>query len=296
MNRVRRIIHADEVHQKGITGRGITAAILDSGICPHPDYMDRVIYFQDFVGRKARYYDDASHGSHVTGILGGNGRMSGGKYCGIAKECDLVHLKVLDQYGIGKMKDMIAGMEWILRNYKKFNIRVVNISVGTSGNEAEEETLLINWVERLWDAGMTVIVAAGNMGPEQGTITIPGTSKKVITVGASDDYQRGGIRLKQFYSGRGPTTDCICKPEITAPGSNITSCSNVRSEGRYYCVKSGTSMATPIVAGAVCLLLSCRPYLSNVEVKMLLKERAENLNQPKYQQGWGRMNLLKLLE
>ena len=103
MNRVRRIIYAEELHRRGIRGKGITAAVMDSGICHHPDYSDRVVCFKDFVGYQTEAYDDASHGSHVTGILGGNGVMSMGRYCGIAPECDLVHLKVLDRNGNGKV-------------------------------------------------------------------------------------------------------------------------------------------------------------------------------------------------
>lgn len=296
MNRVRKIVFADEIHQRGIRGRGITAAIMDSGICYHPDYADRVVYFKDFVGNRSSFYDDASHGSHVTGILGGNGRMSGGKYRGIAPECDLVHLKVLDQRGTGKIKDSIAALDWIIRNQKKFNIRILNFSVGTMLDDAKEDgKLLIEWVERVWDAGIVVVVAAGNMGPKQGSITIPGTSKKVITVGFYDDAVREG-RNMEYHSGQGPTSQCICKPEVTAPGANIVSCSNLRIPGRYYSTKSGTSMATPVVSGAIALLLCRDPWLSNVEVKMKLKDGVDDLGLPKSRQGWGKLNLIKLLE
>lgn len=296
MNRVRKLIHADEVHRRGITGRGVTAVIMDSGICYHPDYIDRVVCFKDFVGKKEHFYDDASHGSHVTGILGGNGAMSMGKYKGIAPECDLIHLKVLDRNGTGKVRDAIAAMDWVIRNKEKFNIRVLNFSVGTPGKDTEEEgKLLIDWVEKVWNAGITVVVAAGNMGPDRGSITVPGTSRKVITVGFYDDYVKGSVHLKAFYSGRGPTSECVCKPEVTAPGAQITSCSNLKPASRYYCTKSGTSMATPVISGAVCLLLSEKPWLTNVEVKMKLKEAADDLGLPREQQGWGRINLLKLL-
>lgn len=293
MNRVCKVIHADELHKRGIMGRGVTAAIMDSGICGHPDYTDRVVCFRDFVGHRPSLYDDASHGSHVTGILGGNGAMSGGKYCGIAPECDLIHLKVLDGNGVGKMNDAIQAMDWVIRNREKFNIRVLNISVGAPGGDTEEEAgLLLSWVEKVWDAGIVVVAAAGNMGPEQGSVTIPGTCPKVITVGFYDDEGRGN----RYFSGRGPTAQCVCKPEITAPGSRIVSCSNLRPPSRYYCAKSGSSMATPVVSGAVCLLLSREPWLTNVEVKMRLRESAEDLGLPKARQGWGRVNLPRLLK
>lgn len=296
MDRVRKLIHADELHKRGITGRGVTAAVMDSGICYHPDYADRVVCFRDFVGSRSDFYDDASHGSHVTGILGGNGAMSSGKYCGIAPGCDLIHLKVLDRFGVGKISDAAAAMDWVIRNREKFNIRVLNFSVGTMGNTSREEgELLVRWAEKVWDAGIVVVVAAGNMGPQQGSITVPGTSRKVITVGFYDDSVGNPSRKKLYYSGRGPTDDCVCKPEITAPGASVTSCSNMKSGGRYYCTKSGSSMATPVVSGGICLLLSRKPWLSNVEVKMKLRESADDLGLPKERQGWGRLNLLKLL-
>ena len=223
--------------------------------------------------------------------------MSSGKYCGIAPECDLVHLKVLDRSGSGRIRDAVEAMDWIIRNREKFNIRVLNFSVGPMLDErGEDGRLLEEWVEKIWDAGITVVVAAGNMGPEQGSITIPGTSRKVITVGFYDDAVKEGNRAVEYYSGRGPTRECICKPEITAPGARIVSCSNMKSAGRYYSAKSGTSMATPVVAGAVCLLLSEKPWLSNVEVKMKLKDAADDMGLPRCRQGWGRLNLIKLLE
>ena len=298
MNRVRRIIYAEELHRRGIRGKGITAAVMDSGICHHPDYSDRVVCFKDFVGYQTEAYDDASHGSHVTGILGGNGVMSMGRYCGIAPECDLVHLKVLDRNGNGKVSAAIAAMDWVIRNQRKFNIRVLNFSAGVQENSQEEESrLLVEWIERVWDAGIAVVVAAGNMEPARGSVTVPGTSRKVITVGFCDEVsgRHRSIRRGQ-YSGRGPTAECICKPEITAPGFQVTSCSNLRQASGYYCVKSGSSMATPVVAGAVCLLLSVHPELTNVEVKMRLRRSGDDLGLPMEQQGWGRINLLKFLD
>lgn len=297
MNRVRRLVSAEEIYKRGIRGRGITVAIMDSGICHHPDYSDRVICFKDFVGKKSDLYDDASHGSHVTGIVAGNGMMSDGKYRGIAPECDLVHLKVLDQNGTGKINNAIAAMDWVIRNRNKFNIRILNFSVGIIMDEEEEDgKLLVEWVEKVWDAGIVVVVAAGNMGPKQGSITVPGTSRKVITVGFYDDSVKEMGRSSRYYSGRGPTGTCICKPEITAPGAAIISCSNMKPSGHYYCRKSGSSMATPVVSGGIALLLSEKPWMTNLEVKMKLKDAVDDMGFPKDKQGWGRLNLIKLLE
>ena len=147
---------------------------------------------------------------------------------------------------------------------------------------------------------MVVVAAAGNLGPKEGTITTPGDSKKIITVGSSDDQyyidQRGNT--KKHYSGRGPTKECVCKPDVVAPGSYIRSCNAkfARQRGQPYVVKSGTSMATPIVSGAIADLLSKYPEMSNVEVKLKLRESSSAMGADHNRQGWGQLNMKKLLE
>ena len=110
-------------------------------------------------------YDDNGHGTHIAGIVGGSGKLSEGLYSGIAPKCNLIPLKVLDKWGNGEIAHVIEGIEWILENFRKYHIRVVNISVGTLPNtdEAEEEKLLTA-VEKMWDRGLVVVVAAGNYG------------------------------------------------------------------------------------------------------------------------------------
>lgn len=291
MERVRTILHADELHRAGITGQGVTAAILDSGICMHPDYAERILLFRDFVNNRTVCYDDASHGSHVSGILGGDGRCSHGKYRGIAPGCSLIHLKVLDRKGQGNLSDIIRAIDWVIRHREQLAIRIMSISAGTSRGELDEGAQkLVEQVEKAWDAGLVVVVAAGNMGPAPMTITAPGNSKKVITVGSSDLPVKG-----QNYSGCGPTEECICKPEVVAPGNDIVSCSPFWKKGRYYAVKSGTSMAAPAVAGGIALLLESEPELSNVQVKMRLKEASHDMGLPANRQGWGIPDLRELL-
>lgn len=296
MNLVRKKLHADEVHQIGITGRGITAAVLDTGICLHPDYADRIVAFQDFVNGRTDCYDDASHGSHVSGILGGDGRSMRGKYCGIAPGCRLIHLKVLDRFGQGNMDHIIAAIDWVIRNRIRYQIRIVNISAGTTKKDGDDGAQrLVEAVERAWDAGLVVVVAAGNMGPAPGSVTVPGNSRKVITVGSSDRFVNPVPNGNQNYSGCGPTQECICKPELVAPGTEIVSCASTWRRGRFYSSKSGTSMAAPAVAGCVALLLEREPQLSNVEVKIRLKSCAVDLGYPVNRQGWGIPDVRRLL-
>lgn len=286
MDRVRRIVRADEAHRQGITGKGIVAAVLDTVVAVHPDYTERVVFFKDYINSRTGQYDDYGHGTHVTGILAGNGKVSG-QYRGIAPEAEIVHLKVLDQNGNGSRKDVLNGIYWVVKHHETYRIRILNISVGTVREGDVRDEALVEAVEKAWDAGIVVVVAAGNTGPAPGSVTAPGNSRKVITVGSSDDFG-------SFSAGRGPTRSCICKPDIVAPAAGIVSCGGRTSNGRWgYCRKSGTSMATPVVSGAVALLLSKEPWLTNVEVKMRLRETAVDLGMPHGRQGWGLLDICR---
>ena len=278
------------------TGRGIGVAVLDTGCFPHEDYQARIAAFFDMVRRRRLPYDDNGHGTHVCGIIAGNGSASKGRFYGIAPGCHLIPVKVLDKRGGGYVSDVLAGLHLILQQRDRFNIRIVNVSVGSfSGRNMSETSALVRGVEEIWDAGFVVVVAAGNMGPKRGTITTPGISRKVITVGCSDDDRVVNVMGSRMsdYSGRGPTRSCICKPDIVAPGAAITSCDN---QSGCYTVKSGTSMATPYVSGAIALLLEQNPEMSNRDVKLLLRERAVDLGLPRNQQGWGLLDIPSLLK
>ena len=271
------------------TGKGIGVCILDTGIYDHIDFAGRIWAFYDFLSYKRLPYDDNGHGTHVAGLLAGNGTASMGKYRGAAPGCGIISLKVLDRYGNGSQEDVLRAFRWIREYRQQYRIRVVNISVGTTCNSKKDHTELIEKVEQLWDEGMVVVAAAGNQGPRPGSITAPGNSRKVITVGSSDMLEgRSGI------SGRGPTRECVCKPDIVAPGNQIMSC--IPGKPYSYGIKSGTSMSTPLVSGAIACALEKDPTLTNVDIKTMLMNSAEDMGRPRNQQGWGRFNRRKFLE
>ena len=266
--------------KKKYTGKNIGVAIIDTGIYEHMDFQGRIRCFQDFLNYRSLPYDDSGHGTHVAGILGGSGAASGGKYRGTAPQCDMIILKILDQYGNGSKENVLRAFRWIRNNKMKYHIRVVNISVGTTCRSPKDHLLLNSAAEQLWDEGLVIVAAAGNQGPEQGSITSPGSSRKVITVGSSDMLTgRSGV------SGRGPTSECICKPDVVAPGNHIISC-GIKGPDSYG-IKSGTSMSTPRISGSVACMLEKDPMLTNLEIKMMLKESAVDLGLPHNQQGWG---------
>lgn len=283
----------EDILKRHYLGQGITAAVLDTGIMLHPDFDRRIVGFKDFVNERQEIYDDSGHGTHVAGILGGSGRVSEGVYAGMAPYVEFVIAKVLDGTGNGSVAGVLDGIEWVLENAGRWKIRIVNISVGTHPDlKKEEEEKLLFGVEKLWDAGLVVVVSAGNYGPEKNSVAVPGSSRKVITVGMADfpgEKQNG-----QKYSGRGPTDACVIKPDLTAPGTHVVSC-NGGYTNRWqspYTEKSGTSMATPVVSGAIACLLSKYPDMTNVEVKLRLRETCTSYQR---EEGWGILNVKRLL-
>ena len=199
----------------------------------------------------------------------GNGKSSRGQIVGMAPGAELVVLKVLDADGNGKTDQVLSALRWIRENRESYRIRIVNFSVGfLPGADVEEQMDIVQALEDLWDENVVVVTAAGNNGPGEGTITVPGISRKVITVGSSDD-EYGGRGMPRGYSGKGPTGCCIVKPEILAPGTNVLSLSN---KGNKYVYKSGTSMATPVVSGALALAIQKNPRLRPEHLKYKLYE------------------------
>ena len=296
-------------HARGIFGRNITVAIIDTGISLHQDFFHipaktdrlphpchcRVAAFHDVLGREHKPVDTNGHGSHIAGIIGSCG-MHNGHYIGVAPACRLLAVRILDGRGNGRLEHMLKAVTWILEHQQQYQIRIVNISIGAlpSGNPKRDQ-LLLEAVEALWDAGIIVVSAAGNQGPDRHTVTVPGTCPKIITVGSCDDdlAVKSNGRLVRHYSGRGPTRSCVIKPEILAPGYGILSCRNYKYG---YTVKSGTSMATPFVSGAIALLLEQHPTWTGRDVKLALYHSCRDLGLPKEQQGWGLLSVPALLQ
>ncbi len=274
-------IQSQRLWDYGYTGRGITIAILDTGIARHPDFMQptsRIKAFQDFVNKKSNPYDDNGHGTHCAGSAAGNGFASAGKYRGPAYQANLVVLKILDKAGSGFTSTAIKALDWCLKNRTRFNINIVSLSLGTKAIESYRDDPLCQSVEKVWQNGIVVCTAAGNDGPENKTINTPGIHPAVITVGAADDRntpQYMDDRVADFSS-RGPTIDGLTKPDFLVPGANIIA---ARAKGslldkvltsqvdEWYLSMSGTSMATPICAGLVAQLLEALPQLTPEEVK-----------------------------
>jgi serine protease AprX len=288
----------------GYTGAGVGVAVVDSGITGWHDDLtagggqgQRVSHFVDFVNGYTQAYDDWGHGTHVAGIVAGNGFDTNGTRNAIAPGAHIVALKALDAQGHGTISGIIAAIDYAVTNKNALNIRVINLSLGAGVTESYTTDPLTLAAKRAVDAGIVVVAAAGNLGkaangqPQYGAIGSPGNAPWVITIGASST---NGTVLRQddtmaAFSSRGPTMyDYLAKPDLVAPGYGTISMADPLSsfyttkaqfllDGlvspgyKPYLALSGTSMAAPVVAGTVALMVQANPDLTPNLVKAILQ-------------------------
>jgi serine protease AprX len=317
----------------GVTGAGVGVAVIDSGVMAWHDDLtsgpararsaaaghQRLAAFVDFVNGHTQPYDDHGHGSHVAGIILGNGYDSSGRQVGMAPDAALVALKVLGKDGTGSISHIIAALDWVVDHAAQYNIRVVNLSAGAGVTESYWTDPLTLAVKRVVDQGVVVVAAAGNLGKDaQGTkqyggILCPANAPWVLTVGASSTQGTVARRDDAVagFSSLGPTRgDYLAKPDLVAPGYGILSLAvpgsalysantNYLVEGQVrtafppYLSLSGTSMAAPQVAGAVALMFEANPALTPNLVKAILQYTAQTF--PGYgplEQGAGFLDTL----
>jgi serine protease AprX len=297
----------------GYTGAGIGIAVIDSGIATwHDDLTNktskvypygnqRVSKFVDFVNGRALPYDDNGHGTHVAGIIAGNGYDSKGEKAGLAPDASIVALKVLDARGQGTISSIISALNWVAANYKTYNIRVINMSIGAGVHESYWTDPLTLAAKNVTDKGITIVAAAGNLGKnadgqlQYGAITAPGNAPWVLTVGATSTMgtvTRSDDTMAN-YSSSGPTyIDYAAKPDLVAPGTGTISLSATGSTlysadsgflvggllslfSKPYLSLSGTSMAAPVVSGTVALMLQANPSLTPNLIKAILQYTAQ---------------------
>lgn len=277
-----------------------TVVVIDTGISPIVDLcmpVNRLVHFEDFVNNVTMPYDDNGHGTFVTSILAGNGLVSGKKYAGFDTNCNIISLKALDINGETGAITILKAMQWVYDNKNHFNIKVVCMSFG-SGTVGKRDPLIVG-AEVLWNAGVTVISAAGNSGPEEETIKSPGASNRIITVGALNDArtESGEFSEKNFtvadFSSRGPVLGNY-KPDLIVSGVNITSACSFDLFKKHYKQMSGTSVATPMVAGVCSLMLSKNSHLTPNEIKNTLLRNCTKIFNDRNAEGFGFLNCSRL--
>nr|WP_189317221.1 S8 family serine peptidase [Streptomyces brasiliensis] len=281
-------IGAPKAWAAGYTGKGVKIAVLDTGVdATHPDLKGQVTESKNFSGA-ADATDHFGHGTHVASIAAGTGAKSGGKYKGVAPDARILNGKVLDDDGFGDDSSILAGMEWAAQQ----GADVVNLSLG--GYDTPEIDPLEAEVDKLSaEKGVLFAIAAGNEGPE--SIGSPGSADAALTVGAVDDKD-----ILADFSSTGPRTgDGAIKPDVTAPGVDITAAAapgsvidqEVGENPPGYLTISGTSMATPHVAGAAALLKQEHPDWGYAELKGALTGSTKGGKYTPFQQGSGRIQV-----
>ncbi len=292
----------------GLDGSGVTIAVLDSGVAPHPDLGNRLVAEVEIVGHEKGFADPYGHGTHVAGIIAGDGAASSDlksfrKLNGIASKARIVSVRVLDGNGSGRVSDVLAGIDWVLSHQDEHGIRILNLSLGHPVEESSTTDPLCRAVEAAWKAGILVVAAAGNAGAEgSASIHSPGNDATILTVGASNNYQSASRfdDILTTYSSRGPTLlDHVVKPDLVAPGNRTLSLRAIGSkldeaypslrvkqglfrddpavaaEDSLYFQMSGSSMAAGVVSGMAALMIQADPSLTPDTVKARLMKSAE---------------------
>lgn len=273
--------------QNKFFGQGETICFIDTGIHPHLDFIFpkcRILKFVDLINHKIFPYDDNGHGTFVTGIACGNG-LFGISRQGIAPYANIVSIKALDKSGSSTSNTILDAMQWVYENHKVYNISVVCMSFGA--DTLNNFDPLSCGAEALWKIGISVVSAAGNSGPKNASIKSPGSNPKIITVGAFDLNE---MNVAEFSS-RGPT-NFGSKPDLLAPGTNLISCSKIPYP---YSQMSGTSVATPIVAGICAIIKSRYPKIKNNEIKKFLQDNCTKISHNENLEGSGYIDFKNLI-
>ncbi len=314
---------AAALHLQGITGRGVTVAVLDSGLwetealATNTSGKPRVLARYDAIKNttETEVFDESGHGTHMTSVIAHSGAVTvngnpTGTFKGIAPDANLVAVKAFNVEGQGALLDIVRAVQWVVDNQEAYNIRVLNLSFSQRPRWHYWEDPINQAVMRAWAAGITVVAAAGNEGPEPMTIGSPGNIPYIITVGAITDSWTPDSRDDDYipdFSSRGPTPSAHIKPDIVAPGGHITGIARpestltqehpeyMLSTGEF--VMTGSSQAAALVSGIIALLLQLEPQLSADEIKCKLTSSAEPaingdglLAYSPFQQGHGQVN------
>lgn len=283
---------------EGILGSGVRVALVDTGVTPHADLEGRLVGVPDPVkangtaecvnfSGESSCADSYGHGTFLAGLIAGSGKAAGYRYPGMAPAAQIVSLKIAGRDGSADVSKVLAAIQYVVSFRDHLKIGVLNLSLGTNSTSHHRFDPLNLAVQRAWDAGLVVVVAASNRGPEARTISKPADDPLVITVGAVDDRGTYAVSddVSPKFSGRGPTAHGLAKPDLSAPGGRVIS---LRSPGSYieqqapgggidgtYRRGSGTSMAAALVSGAAALFLQANPAATPDRVKFAMTSTAQ---------------------
>jgi serine protease AprX len=313
------LVGADVVWEAGVTGEGVTVAIVDTGLSNHPGLLNkvngvrlnRIAAWVDFVEDSKSPRDPHGHGTHIAGIIANGQQGPDGDWNGVAPGVRLVGVRVLDENGYSDYEKVIDGIQWVVEHKDEYNIQVMNLSLVSNVEVPYWADPLNLAVMEAWASGITVVVAAGNGGSGAMTIGVPGNNPYVITVGAFTDNHspdNWGDDYLAPFSAAGPTLDAFTKPDVLAPGAHMVSTmekhstlENEHPESQLphkYFTMAGTSQSSAVVSGIAALTLAANPDLTPDEVKYRLMVTAlpwvdidsDQALYSVWQQGSGRVN------
>jgi serine protease AprX len=308
-------IGAHQAWREGITGDGVTVAVIDTGIAAVEglDGPGKITNGPDlsFEGQASgtRYLDGYGHGTHMAGIIAGKDEhvtykkvADRRRFAGVAPEADLLNMKVASGDGGADVTQVIAAIDWVVqhRDDQGMNVRVINLAYGTASTQGADVDPLAHAVQNAWRAGIVVVTAAGNDGIADPSLLMPAQDPYVIAVGAVDHLGTATTADDVVADFSTAGTDGR-RPDLIAPGKSVVSLrvpssyvDELHPEGRIptdrgerYFRGSGTSQATAVVSGAVALLLSQRPDLTPDQVKAMLATSADPLSTGNPAQGAG---------
>jgi serine protease AprX len=286
---------ADQLHEQGIDGTGVTIAVIDSGafwdngLTKDQDNNHRILAHYDAASDESTssIEDEQGHGSHVTSIAVSSRQTETGSFNGMAPDADLVVVTAFDRYGQGTYADVIRGIDWVVSNRDTYGIRVLNCSFSAEPQSYYWDDPLNQAIMNAWQMGIVVVASAGNRGPDPMTIGAPGNVPYVVTVGAmTDNFTPENFEddVLATFSSTGPTVEAFVKPEIVAPGGHVRGLMKNTAQiavdypefhdGGYYFNMSGTSQAAAFVSGTVALMLEVDPSLTPDQVKFRLMATA----------------------
>ncbi len=313
------VVGADVVWEQGVTGEGVTVAVLDTGLAKHRGLIrnidgrfdDRLLAWVDFVDGRKSPVDPNGHGTHITGVILNSQRGADNEWNGVAPGANLVSVRVLDKQGHGTYEHVIQGIQWVVKNKSRYHIRVMNLSLVSLAQSPYWADPLNQAAMRAWAEGIVVVVAAGNEGPGPLSVGVPGNNPYVITVGAFTDHFTPNDWSDDYvasFSAAGPTLDGFVKPDVVAPGAHMVSTMlpssylaktyQANQVTNQYFSMAGTSQAAAVVSGMSALILSKQPRLTPDQVKLRIGitsfpwvnlETTEALYSI-WQQGAGRVN------
>jgi hypothetical protein len=316
---------ADLLHQHGVTGLGVTVAVLDSGLWETEALRvdtrgePRVVARYDAIAdREGEAHDESGHGTHMSSIIAQSGRAggpSGDSYRGIAPDARLVAVKAFAADGQGDFLHIIRGLQWVHDKREELDIRVLNLSFAARPRWPYWQDPINQAVMRLWRAGIVVVAAAGNEGPDSMTVGSPGNLPYVITVGSVTDSWTVASTDDDYipdFSSRGPTPSGHIKPDIVAPGGHMSGITRpgstlAREFPEYFLstgdfVMTGTSQSAALVSGLAALLLQVEPTLTPDDLKCALTSSANpainrdgRLSYSPFQQGTGYVDIRRAI-